>query len=62
MYHKCHYAPVLGTTRLKSPQLCFKVHDKNRKFIVQWNKSQIELESGDVMALGMHPETFPSHI
>lgn len=58
MYHKGHYAPALKTTRLMSPQSYFKQKDRKGNFVIQWDKCQIELSSGDVLALSMCPESF----
>ena len=58
LYHMGHYAPALDTTRLLSPQSYFKEKDKSGKFVMQYDKCQIELGNGSILPLGMHPETF----
>ena len=53
-----HYASTLESTRLLSPQSYFKEKDISGKFVLQYDKCQLELGNGSVLSLSMHPETF----
>ena len=58
LYHMGHYDPTLETTRLLRPQSYFKEKDKLGKFVMQYDKCQLELGNGSILSLGMHPEIF----